>query len=169
MVTAIGAAEHAGAGNGIYRTWTPTTGKDTVHVDHVIVDVLAVAQIFPMLAAVRRADRTADLYCAVEVSRLAGAGVEHQHALRRVGVGRGRDLRKAHADGQAGPMLAGIVAAVDLAVLASDKDHVGIVRMEQDRPHWQAVVGQLNFLPVLTTIVTAIGPGLRSGVNDLAF
>src|SRR5712671_3502328 len=49
----------------------------------------------------------------------------------------------------------GAVAAVDLAILAADEDHVGIVRMEQDRPHRQAVVGHLNLFPMLTAIGAA--------------
>ena len=168
VVAAIDTAEHAGARNTEHGAWSPAAGEDAVHVNHIIVDVLAVAQILPMLAAVGRADRTANLDGTVEVRRLAGAGVEHQHAFRGVGAGRGRDLGEAHADWQPGPMFAGIVAAVDLAVLASDKDHVGIVRMEQDRPHGQAVIRQLDLLPVLATVRTAIGPGLCSSVDDLA-
>ena len=149
-----------------HRARPPAAGQDAVHVDHVVVDVLAVAQIFPVLAAVGRADRAADLDRAVEMVRLAGAGVEHQDALGRVGARRGRDLGKAHADRQPGPALAGIVAAVDLAILAPDQDHVGVVRVEQDRPDRQAVVGELDLLPVLAAVGAAIGAGLRAGIDD---
>ena len=103
-----------------------------MHIDHVVVDVLAVVQILPVLAAVGRADRAADFDRAVEAIGLAGAGIEHQNALRRVGAGCGRDLGKAHADRQTRPMLAGIVAAVNLGILASDQDHIGVMRMKQD-------------------------------------
>src|ERR1700680_3710664 len=78
VVAAIGAAEHPGAGDTEYGAWPPAAGKDAVHVDHVVVDVLAVAQILPVLAAIGRADRAADLDPGVERVGLAGAGGEHQ-------------------------------------------------------------------------------------------
>ena len=139
-----------------------------MHIDHVVVDVLAVVQILPVLAAVGRADRAANFDRAVEVRWLVGARVQHQHAFRRIRARCGCDLGKTQADWQTSPMLAGIVAAVDLAIFTPDKDHVGNERMEQDRPNRQAVVGQLDFLPVLAAIGTAIGPRLCSGVDDLA-
>jgi len=138
-----------------------------MHVDGIVVQVLAVAEILPMLAAIGRADRTADLDRAIQHIRLAGAGIEHQHPFRRVGARRCRDLGEADADRQPGPALAGIVAAVDLAILAADEDHVGIVRMEQDRPHRLAVVGHLDLLPLLAAIGAAIDAQLRSGIDDL--
>ena len=64
-------------------------------------------------------------------------------------------------------MLAGIVAAMDLAVLVADEHHVGIVRVEQDRPDRQAVVGDVHLLPVLAAVVAAIRAGLRAGIDDL--
>src|ERR1700730_13405242 len=129
MVATIRAAEDAGASNSEHRIGPPATGEDAVHVDHVVVDVLAVAQIFPVLAAVGRADRAADFDRPVKAIGLAGAAVEHQDALGRIGVGRGRDVREAHADRQTRPTLAGIVAAIDLAILAPDQDHIGVMRM----------------------------------------
>src|SRR5271167_4667942 len=74
VVAAVGAAPHAGASDAEYRAWPPATGQDTVHVDHVVVDVLAVAQILPMLAAIGRTDRATDLDGAIKVIGLAGAG-----------------------------------------------------------------------------------------------
>src|SRR5437764_1967188 len=167
MFAAIGAAEHSGTSNREHRSWPPAAGKDTVHVDHIVVDVLAVAQILPMLAAVGRADRAADFDRAVEAIGLAGAGIEHQNALRRVGAGCGRDLGKAHADRQTRPMLAGIIAAINIAILAPDQDHIGVMRMKQDRPYRQAMVRQLDLLPVLAAIGAAIGAILRAGIDDL--
>src|SRR5882672_3069275 len=78
VVAAIGTAPHPGASDAEHGPRTPAACQHAVHVDHIVVDVLAVAQILPMLAAVGRADRTADLDRAVEVIGLAGAGVEHQ-------------------------------------------------------------------------------------------
>ena len=60
VVAAVAAAEHARARDGKHGTWPPATGKDAVHVDHIVVNVLAVAQVFPMLTAVGRTDRAAD-------------------------------------------------------------------------------------------------------------
>src|SRR3954453_12894284 len=69
MVAAIGAAEHAGAGDREYRARLPATCEYAVHIDHVIVDVMTVAQILPMLAAIGRTDRAADLNRAVKMVR----------------------------------------------------------------------------------------------------
>src|ERR1700735_557123 len=63
-------------------------------------------------------------------------------------------------------MLTGIVAAVDLAVITADEDRIGIVRVEQDRPHRQAMIGELDLFPMLAAISAAIGAVLRAGVND---
>ena len=120
-----------------------------------------------MLAAVGGAQGAADLDGGVEQLGLVGAGIHLQHPLRRIGARRGGDLRETHADRQSGPMLAGIVAAVDLAVLVADKDHVGIVRVEQDRPDRQAMVRDVDLLPVLAAVGAAIRPGLRAGIDDL--
>ncbi len=167
VVAAIGAVEHAGPADRIDRVRPPAAGQHAVHVDGVVVDVLAVAQIFPMLAAIGRAQGAADLDRGVEQLGLGGAGVHLQHPLCRVRARSRGDLREAHADRQPGPMLAGIVAAVDLAILVADEDHVGIVRVKQHRPHRQAVIGQLDLLPVLAVIGAAVGAGLRAGIDDL--
>jgi hypothetical protein len=167
VVAAVGAAPHPGAGDAEHRPRPPAARQHAVHVDHVVVDVLAVAEVLPMLAAIGRADRAADLDRTVKMVGLAGAGVEHQHALCRVGAGRGGDVRKAHADRQPAPVLAGIVAAINLAIIAADQDHVRVVRVEQDRPHRQAVIGQRHLLPVLAAVGAAIGAVLRAGVDDL--
>src|SRR6266851_5462068 len=167
VVAAVGAGEHAGPADAEDGARPPAADQDRVHVDGVVVQVLAVAQILPMLAAVGRADGAADLDRTVEQLALAGAGVEPQHALGRVGTRCRRDLREADRDGQARPVFAGVVAAVDLAILAADEDYVGVVRMEQDRPDRQAVVGELDLLPVLAAVGAAIGTGLRAGIKDL--
>src|SRR5271154_4636598 len=124
VVAAVGAAPHAGASDAEYRAWPPATGQDTVHVDHVVVDVLAVAQILPMLAAISRADSATDLDRTAQVLGLDDASVENQHPLRRVGVRRRSDVGEAHADRQAGPTFARIIAAIDLAIFATDQDHI---------------------------------------------
>src|SRR6266851_1158112 len=166
-LAAVGAREHAGPADAEDGTRPPAADQDRVHVDGIVVQVLAVAQILPMLAAVGRADGAADLDRTIEELRLAGAGVEPQHALGRVGTRCRRDLREADRDGQARPVFAGVVAAVDLAILAADEDHVGIVRVEQDRPHRQAVIGEVDLLPVLAAVGAAIGTGLRARIKDL--
>src|SRR3954447_2227586 len=167
VVAVVVAAEHAGAGDADHRARPPATGQDAVHIDGIVVQVLAVAEVFPMLAAIDRADRAADLDRAVENVGLAGAGVHLQDALRRVGARSRGDLREAHADRQPRPALAAIIASVDLAILTADEDHVGVVRMKQDRPHRLAVVGHLDLVPMLAAIGAAIEAQLRPGIHDL--
>ena len=41
------------------------------------------------------------------------------------------------------------------------------MRVEQHRPHRQAVVGHLDLFPVLAAVGAAIGAGLRAGIDDL--
>jgi hypothetical protein len=43
MVAAIGTAPHTGAGDAEHRAWPPAADQNAVHVDHVVIDVLAVA------------------------------------------------------------------------------------------------------------------------------
>ena len=86
MVAAVGAAEHAGPADAEHRAGPPAAGQHAVHIDRVIVEILAVAQVFPMLAAVGGADGAADLDGGVQVVRLADAGIQHQHPLCRVGA-----------------------------------------------------------------------------------
>jgi hypothetical protein len=95
---------------------------------------------------------------------LAGAAVEHQDALGRIGVGAA--AWEAHTTGRR-VQLAGVIAAVNLAILAPDQDHIGVMRMKQDRPYRQAVIGQFDLLPVLAAIRAAVHPGLGAGVDDL--
>ena len=64
-------------------------------------------------------------------------------------------------------MLTGIVAAVDLAILVADEHHIGIVWVEQHRPHRQAVIGQVDLLPMLAMVGAAVGAGLRAGIDNL--
>src|SRR6266478_5992837 len=71
MVTAIGAGEHTGPANAEDRARPPAADQDAVHVDGVVVQILAVAQILPMLAAVGRANGAADLDSAIEQIGLA--------------------------------------------------------------------------------------------------
>ena len=116
-----------------------------VHIDGVVVDILAVAQILPMLAAISGAEGAANLDRGVEQIRLGGAGVEPQYPLRRVGARGRRDFRKVHTDRQPRPMFAGVVAAIDLAVLVADEHHVRIERadrMDQTGKPWS---GMLTF------------------------
>src|SRR6516225_276600 len=116
MVAAVGAVKHARPANAINRAWSPTADQHAMHVDGVIVEVLAVAQVLPMLTTVSRTDRAADLDRTIEEFGLAGAGVHHQHPLCRIGARRSGDFGKAHADRQTGPALTRIVTAVDLAI-----------------------------------------------------
>src|SRR5215469_4752821 len=131
MVASVGAVEHAGPPDRIDRVGPPAAGQDAVHVDRVVVDVLTMAQIFPVLSAIDRPQGAADLDRGVEQVGLGGAGVHHQHALRGICARSGRDLGEPNADRKPVPVLTGIVAAIDLAVLVSDEHDIGIMRMKQ--------------------------------------
>src|SRR5437868_14627141 len=48
VIAAVGAVEHAGPADRVDRVRSPAAGQHAVHVDGVVVDVLAVAQILPM-------------------------------------------------------------------------------------------------------------------------
>src|SRR5579875_2848092 len=61
MLAAVGAAEQAGAAGRIDRAGTPAADQHAVHVDRIVVDILAVAQILPVFAAIARAEDAADL------------------------------------------------------------------------------------------------------------
>src|SRR5580658_5345429 len=166
VVAPVIAAEHSGAADAEHGTGPPAAGQDGVHIDRVVVEILAVAEVFPVLAAVGGAEGPANFDGGVQVVWFAHARVHFQHALRRVGARRRGDVGKAHADGQAEPALAGIVAAVDLAVLIAGEDDVGIVGVEQERPYWEAVVLDVDLLPMLAVVVAAIGARLGAGEDD---
>src|SRR5205809_519667 len=52
VIAAVDAPEHAGARNTEYGAGPPSAGEDAVHIDHVVVDVLAVVDFLPVLAAI---------------------------------------------------------------------------------------------------------------------
>src|SRR5882672_10597907 len=155
----IRAAEEAGAPDGEDHPRPPAADEDAVHVHGIVVDVLAVAHVFPVLAAVETADDTADLDGAVELAGVGGIGGQPQHALGRVGAGRDADFGEAHGDGELPPVLAAVGAPEDLAVLVARVHHVRVAQIEQQRPHGQAVILDIEPLPVLPVIRAAVHAG----------
>src|SRR4051812_2776774 len=132
VISAIDTAKHAGAANAEHGAWPPTTDQYAMHVQRIVVQILTVAQVLPVLAAISGAQRAADLDGCIQAVRLVDAGIEHENSLCRIGTWCRGDLGKPHAYRQAHPALTGIVTAVDLAVLVANEDHVGIRRVEQE-------------------------------------
>ena len=166
MIARVGAAKHPGPADGIDRARPPAACHHAVHVDGIVVDILAVAEVLPAPAAIGRADDAADLDRAVQQVGVGRAGGQHQDPLDRIGAGRGRDLGKFDGDRQTLPAFAAILAAVDFTVFVSDEDHVGIARMEQDRPDRLTAVGDVYLLPTIAIAVAAVGAVLCAGVDD---
>src|SRR5262249_41628264 len=107
----IRAREQAGAADREHGPRAPAPDEDAVHIDGVVVDVLAVAHVVPMLAAVETPNDAADFDRAIELIGIRGIDADLQHALGRVGARRHRDFREANSHRQWSPVLAAVVAA----------------------------------------------------------
>ena len=97
MIARIGATKQPRTADAVDNAGAPTTRQYAVHIDRVVVDILPVAEIFPMVPAIGRTDDAADLDRAVQQVRIVFAGGEHQHALDRIGARRGANLGEMHA------------------------------------------------------------------------
>src|SRR5262249_48007646 len=161
----IGADEETRPRDGENRPGTPASDQDAVHVDGIVVQVLAVAHALPALAAVEASDDAADLDGAVDLVGIRGADGHLQDTLRRVRPGRHRDLRKAHCHRKLVPALALVLAPKDLAVLVAGVQHPGVTGIEEQGPHGQPVVGDIDLLPVIAVVRAAVGAVLRPDVK----
>src|SRR3954471_20014335 len=97
VISAIDTAKHAGAANAEHAAWPPTTGQHAVHVQRIVVQILTVAQVLPVLAAISGAQRAADFDGCIQAGRLVDAGIEHENPLCWIGTWCRGDLRKPHA------------------------------------------------------------------------
>src|SRR5262249_15239346 len=163
--TLIGAGEESGAGDGEDRARTPAPDQDAVHVDGIVIQILAVAHALPVLAAVEAPDDAADLDGAVDLVGVGGVDGHLQDALGRIRSGRHRDLREAHGHRKLMPALALVLTAEDLAVLVAGVQHPGVTGIEEQGPHGQPVVGDIDLLPVIAVVRAAVGALLRPDVK----
>src|SRR5438105_5315315 len=153
--------------DGQHRARTPAPDEHAVHVHGVVVHVLPVAHVVPVLAAVEAPDDTADFDGAVELVGIDGIDRELQHTLGGVGPGSHGDFREANAHRNLYPVLAAVVAAEDLAVLVAGIEPVRIARIECQRPHRRAVIGNVELFPVLSVVRAAVGAVLRPDIEGV--
>src|SRR5438132_5261658 len=83
----VRAAEQAGAADGKNRPRTPAPDEHAVHIDGVIVHVLAMAHVLPVLTAVEAPDDTADFDGAIDFIGIGRIDGQLQDTLGRVGAG----------------------------------------------------------------------------------
>ena len=131
----------------------------------VVVDVLAVAQLLPVFAAVLAANNSADLNGAVQLIGVGRNAGNLQHPFGQVGAGSYRDLGEPDAHRKLLPALAAVVAPVYLGRLVTGKHNIGVSGMEQQRPNRQPVVRHVNLFPVVTVVLTAVWPVLGAYEN----
>src|SRR5262249_56988745 len=72
-----------------------------------------------------------------------------------------------HGHRQLLPALAAVVAAIDLAVLVPRVHHLRVAGVERQRPHGQAVVDDVDLVPVLAVVGAAIRAVLRPDIYAL--
>src|SRR5713101_6221419 len=115
----------------------------------------------PVLAAVGAADDTPDFDGAVDLTGIGGIGGQLQDSLGRVGPGGHGYLWEADGHRELLPALAAVLTPKDLAVLVARVQHLGVARIEQQRPNRQAVIRDVEPFPVLPVVHAAVGTVLR--------
>ena len=108
-----------------------------------------------------------DLDRPVDLVGVGGIDGELQDALGRVGPGRHGHLREADGHRQLLPVLAAVLAAEDLAVLVARVQHPRVARIEQQRPYRQAVIRDVELLPVLPVVRAAVRTVLRADIDGV--
>src|SRR5207237_3417767 len=97
VVAPVRTGEEPGAADGKDRPRTPARDQHAVHVHGVVVEVLPMAHVLPVLAAVEAADDPTYLDGPVDLVRVGGIDGQPQDTLGRVGPGGHGDFREAHA------------------------------------------------------------------------
>ena len=98
VIAAIGTLEHARTAYTVDGIRPPAAGQHAVHIDGIIIHVLAVTEVLPVLTPIDRAQRATHFDSGVDELGLGGAGVQHQDSLCRIGTRRRRDFRETHTD-----------------------------------------------------------------------
>src|SRR6266851_6812972 len=167
VLSPVRAAEQPGAADGKDHPRTPAPDQHAVHVHGVIVQVLPMAHVLPVQAAVEAADDTADFDGAVDLVGIGGIGGQLQDTFGRVGAGGHRHLREADGHRELLPALATVFAPIDLTVLVPRVQHLGVARIDQQGPNGQAVVRDVELFPVLPVVRAAVGTVLRPDIHGL--
>src|SRR5918996_3037123 len=163
----VRAAEQASPADGQDRPRSPAPDEHAVHIHGVVVHVLAMAHILPMLAAVEATDATADFDSAIDLIGIGGIGSQRENTLGRVGPGSHADFRETHRHGKLPPVLAAVFTAEDLTVLVTRVQHPRVMRIEQQRPDRQAVVRNVELVPVLSVVRAPVGAVLRTHIHGI--
>src|SRR6266480_2839639 len=104
-------------------------------------------------------------------NRLASAMLPETMRTRLAGLAPGAhgDFRKAHTHRQLAPRFPAIVTTVDFTRFIASEHDFGIARMKHQRPDRQAMIGNIDFFPVIPIVRTAIGTMLGANVHDFRF
>src|SRR5207245_11760104 len=105
VLAVVRAAEQTGAADGEDHARTPASDQHAMHVYRVIVQVLPMAHVLPVHAAVETADDAADLDGAVDLIGVGRIDGHLQNALGRVGAWGHGDLCAAALPRELRPML----------------------------------------------------------------
>src|SRR5437899_4348005 len=140
VLALVRAAEQAGAADGKDHPRTPAPDQHAVHIHGVIVQVLPMAHVLPVLAAVQATNDTSNFDGAINLTGIGGIGGQLQDSLGRVGPGGHGYLGEADGHREPLPALAAVFTPKDLTVLVTRVQHLGVARIEQQRPDRQAVI-----------------------------
>src|SRR5713101_5072654 len=165
VLAPVRAAEEAGAADGKDHPRTPAPDQHAVHIHGVIVQVLPMTHVLPVLAAVEAADDTPDFDGAVDLTGIGWIGGQLQDTFGRVGPGGHGYLWEADGHWELLPALAAVLTPKDLAVLVTRVQHLGVARVEQQRPNRQAVIRDVEPFPVLPVVHAAVGTVLRPHIH----
>src|SRR5918996_842737 len=163
----VRAAEQASPADGQDCPRSPAPDEHAVHIHGVVVHVLAMAHVLPMLAAVEATDDTANFDSAIDLIGIGGIGSQRENALGRVGPGSHADFRETDRHGKLPPVLAAVFTAEDLTVLVTRVQHPRVMRIEQQRPDRQAVVRNVELVPVLSVVRAPVGAVLRTHIHGI--
>src|SRR5712691_2789431 len=161
VLSPVRAAEQAGAADGKDHPRTPAPDQHAVHVHGVIVQVLPMAHVLPVLAAVQATNDASNFDGAINLTGIGGIGGQLQDSLGRVGPGGHGYLGEADGHRELLPALAAVFTPKDLTVLVTRVQHLGVARIEQQRPDRQAVIRDVEPFPVLPVVHAAVGTVLR--------
>src|SRR3989454_3784966 len=167
VLSPVRAAEEAGAADSKDHPRTPAPDQHAVHVHGVVVHVLPMTHVLPVLAAVEAADDTPDFNGAVDLVGIGGINGQLQDTFGRVGPRGHGHFREADAHPELLPALAAVVTSKDLAVLVTRVEHLGVARIEQQRPNRQPVIRDVEPFPVLPVVRAAVGTVLRPHIDGV--
>ena len=136
-----------------------------MHVHGIIVHVVTVTHVLPVLATVEATDDAADFDGTIDLVGVSGIGGQLQNTLGRVGSRGYSYFWEAHGHRQLLPALAAVFTPKDLTVLVTRVQHLGVARIEQQRPDRQAVIRDVEPFPVLPVVRAAVGTVLRPHID----